>query len=113
MGPTSRPGIGPIGRAPQEMKIGRYTFPESAQLKRLAGSDWLEDTKGKLRKSTHLEARGGEVGHHGAGPGMVREEWGRVGGQHSVPLHDPAAQGWGRAAVDGCRVHMMNHQVGE
>ena len=32
------------------MKIGKYTFPENAQLKRRAGSDWLEDTSKKLRK---------------------------------------------------------------
>ena len=31
-------------------KYGKYDFPENAELQRKAGSDWLKDTKGKLRK---------------------------------------------------------------
>ena len=31
-------------------RYGKYTFDGSQQLERRAGSDWLKDTKGKLRK---------------------------------------------------------------
>ena len=31
-------------------KYGKYNFEASQQLERRAGSDWLKDTKGKLRK---------------------------------------------------------------
>ena len=37
-------------KKPEGVKYGNFTFPESAELKRKAGSDWLLDVHKKWRK---------------------------------------------------------------
>ena len=37
-------------KKPKGVKYGSFTFPESAELKRKAGSDWLQDVHKKWRK---------------------------------------------------------------
>ena len=56
---------------PEEMsfKLGKFTFDNDQELVRRAGSDWLKDSKGKLRKARSWKPAEGrwdltDVGRH-------------------------------------------------
>ena len=73
-------------KKPKGVKYGSFTFPESgAELKRKAGSDWLQDVHKKWRKVRGWNAAENKWNLTGVG----RAYYGKDGGEMvvSIPCH--------------------------
>ena len=72
-------------KKPKGVKYGSFTFPESAELKRKAGSDWLQDVHKKWRKVRGWNAAENKWNLTGVG----KAYYGKDGGEMvvSIPCH--------------------------
>ena len=72
-------------KKPEGVKYGNFTFPESAELKRKAGSDWLQDVHKKWRKVRGWNAAENKWNLTGVG----KAYYGKDGGEMvvSIPCH--------------------------
>ena len=72
-------------KKPEGVKYGSFTFPQSAELKRKAGSDWLQDVHKKWRKVRGWSAAENKWTLTGVG----KAYYGKDGGELvvSIPCH--------------------------